>query len=179
MLSRFDGSPPESYRITRNEQGKPACEGGPAFSITHTRDYVACCVADSGDVGVDLEAIDPRRRVARVARRFFSPREADWLDTQPRDRFFMLWVLKEAYGKATGSGVVDAFKSLQCIVEPPRIEILETRTGLPDLRLFELHDNYLAVAGIGASPGELEVERWDAERRDFVVDDGAIEVARN
>jgi phosphopantetheine--protein transferase-like protein len=179
LLSGFDGGSPRSYRITRGEKGKPVCEGGPAISITHAGDYVACCVASSGDVGIDLEVIDPRRQALKVARRFFTALEADWLDTQPRDRFFMLWVLKEAYGKAGGSGVVAALQGLQCIVEPPKIEVLESPAASLCLRLFRLHGSYLAFAAIGGAPGELQVERWDVERGELVVDDDVTEVARN
>ena len=179
MLSRFDAGSPASYRITTGEKGKPVCEGGPAISITHARDFVACCIGTSGDVGIDLEVVDPRRHARKVARRFFSSTEADWLETQPSDRFFMLWVLKEAYGKAKGSGVVEAFQGLQCIVEPPSIEVLEPVAGRPDLRLFRMDDSYLAVASIGSAMGEVEVERWDIDRGGFVVDERATEVARN
>lgn len=179
MLSRFDGGSPASYRIHKGEKGKPVCEGGPAISITHAADYVACCIASSGDVGIDIEMIDPRRHARKVARRFYSAAEADWLDGQQPDRFFMLWVLKEAYGKATGSGVVEAFKGLQCIVEPPRIDVLESGLVSPSLRLFRLHNSYLAVASIGAEPGELTVERRDAGHGEFALDHDAVEVARN
>lgn len=179
MLSRFDGKAPADYRITRSEEGKPVCESGPPISITHTIDYVACCVADSGDVGIDLEVIDLRRHSHKVARRFFSAREADWLDTQPPDRFFMLWVLKEAYGKAMGSGVIGALQGLQCVIEPPRIEVLESGAAAPGLCLFRLDDSYLAVAAIGSALGEVELKRWDADRGDFVVAERATEVARS
>ena len=179
MLSRFDGGSPESYRITSGVRGKPVCEDGPAISITHAGDHVACAISSSGDVGVDLETIDPRRRARKVSRRFFSRAEADWLDKQPRDRFFMLWVLKEAYGKATGSGVVEAFQGLQCLVEPPRIEVLASGEASLDLALFRLHDSYLAVASIGDAPGELIVEHWDVESGEFVADQEVVEVARN
>ena len=138
MLSRFDGGPPASFRIRTGEHGKPVCEGGPAISITHAGDRVACCVAGTGAVGIDLEMIDPRRQADKVARRYFSAAEAAWLEDQPPDRFFMLWTLKEAYGKATGSGIVDAFTGLQCMVEPPRIEVLESGKESPNLSLFSL-----------------------------------------
>ena len=179
MLSRFDGGSPKSYRITSGAQGKPVCEDGPAISITHAGGYVACAISSSGDVGIDLEAIDPRRKVREVSRRFFSATEADWLAEHPSDRFFMLWVLKEAYGKATGSGVVAAFQGLRCLVEPPRIDVLKSGAESADLRLFRLYDSLLAVATVGGVPGELIVQRWDTEHNDFVADKDAVEVARN
>ncbi len=179
LLSRFDGQPPDSYRLTSDERGKPACAGGPAISISHAGDVVACAVAASGEVGVDLEEIDLQRQATRLAHRFFAPAEAKWLDTQAPDRFFMLWVLKEAYGKATGEGVVDAFKGLQCLVEPPRIEVLATEVSPLSLHLLQLDNSFLAIAGIEGAPGELEVERWDDVRGAFVTDDRVIEVARN
>lgn len=179
MLSRIDGQAPESYRLTSNERGKPICAHGPAISISHAGDHVACAVAASGEVGIDLEIIDLQRDAPRLARRFFAPAEADWLETQPPDRFFMLWVLKEAYGKATGDGVVGAFKGLQCTVAPPRIEVLATEVSSLRLRLLRLQDSYLAIAGIAGAPGDLKIERWQQDCDDFAVDDCATEVARN
>ena len=102
--------------------------------------------AHSQDLGIDLEAIDPRRHARKVSRRFFSAVEADWLASQPRDRFFMLWVLKEAYGKATGAGVVAAFQGLQCLVEPPRIDVLESGVSDQFVEIGDMTEVELDVA---------------------------------
>ena len=147
------------------------------MSISHTAEYVACCIADEGQVGIDVEAINLRRHAPRVARRFFSSAEADWLETQPEDRFFALWVLKEAYVKALGCGIFGGVNGLQCIVEPPLIRILKCKEATLGLRLFRTGDNYLGLAGTRGLPEDIRIERRDAAHQNPVDDSHAVLVA--
>lgn len=159
MLSEAGGEAPASYQLITEANGKPVCAGGPAVSITHAGGYVAACLAGEGEIGIDLEVVDLRRHAPKVARRFFSTAEADWLESQPADRFFMLWVLKEAYVKALGAGIFGGLNGLQCVVEPPVIRVLGSAVETLSLRLFELGDSYLAVAATRPLPGDVRVER--------------------
>ena len=86
------------YEIAYNLQGKPYflsnCEI--FFNISHSSNYVACVIGD--------------RPVGRqnLAKRFFDISEAEWIkECDSDERFFRIWTLKEAYGKATGQGVLD------------------------------------------------------------------------
>jgi len=164
LLSRAAQGEPAGFRLVTESNGKPVCEGGPAISISHAGAYVVACVADEGEIGIDLEFVDPGRHAPKVARRFFSAAEADWLATQPGDRFFMLWVLKEAYVKALGCGIFGGLNGLQCIVEPPVIQVLRSAVDGLSLRLFSVEDAYLAVAGTKPLPMEFQVECWDDEK---------------
>ena len=111
-LERWTGEAAVSHRLTTTEQGKPTCIDGPAVSITHSGNLVACAVTGSGDIGIDLEVPRRSRRTTDIARSYFSSEEASWLATQPADRFHMLWVLKEACLKAIGLGLggLDRFR---------------------------------------------------------------------
>ena len=178
MLAEEGGQAAASYRLLASDKGKPVCEGGPAVNISHAGDYVACGITDRGEIGVDIEVVDPHRHAPKVARRFFGEAEAAWLRTQPVDRFFMLWVLKEAYVKALGRGIFEGLNGLQCIVEPPNIRLLESGVDRLSLALFVLKDACLGVASTEALPEDLEVERWD-EAGDVVCEDPlAVLVAR-
>ena len=60
-------------------------------------------------IGVDVEKIRPRR-VDRIAARFFSKREREFLTAQPDEihrlrAFYQIWTRKEAYLKMTGRGL--------------------------------------------------------------------------
>ena len=178
MLSEAGGQAPASYRLVAEDKGKPICVGGPAVSISHAGNHVACCIADRADVGVDIEAIDLRRNAPKVARRFFAPVEADWLDTQPEDRFFMLWVLKEAYVKVLGCGIFGGLDGLQCTIEPPRIHVLQSGLNAPGLALFELNGAYMAVASSEALPDDIGVECRDEAGHVTANDSLAVLVAR-
>jgi 4'-phosphopantetheinyl transferase len=147
-------------------------------SISHAGRHVACCIADRGEVGVDLEVVDLRRHAPTLARRFFAEGEADWLQTQPKDRFFMLWVLKEAYVKALGCGIFGGLNGLQCVIEPPYIRVLDSALDRLDLALFELDGAYLAVASTDGLPDEIGVEFREAAGPVTPADPGVVFVAR-
>ncbi|NJD32783.1 MAG: hypothetical protein FIB04_12970 [Gammaproteobacteria bacterium] len=71
--------------------GKPYCEGGPFFSVSHGTTRVAVAISDDVDLGFDLEEI------ARPL-----PSERDPLDRLRR------WTATEAVLKAAGLGLRDA-----------------------------------------------------------------------
>jgi 4'-phosphopantetheinyl transferase len=153
------------------------CQSGPPLSITHAGGKVACCVAGSGNVGIDLEPVSDRASIAKIAERFFCAAEIDWLREQPMDRFFMLWVLKEAYVKAVGDSIFKGIGRLCCRVEPPGIEVLDELEGVQSLCLFRLGDSYLSVAATEEPLAGVTVQRWDAERAAFVSDEAAQRIA--
>jgi 4'-phosphopantetheinyl transferase len=111
------GVPSPQFRI--NAWGKPELDGaGPKlrFNLTHTRGLAACAVTASGDLGIDVEGVDPAVDGLELARQFFALQEAALLARVPvaqRDVVFCrLWTLKEAFIKAVGQGLsmpLDAF----------------------------------------------------------------------
>ena len=96
---------PEQCPIARTETGKPYFPSCPqiCFSVSHSGPYWACVVTDR-PVGLDLQK-HKGGRLEDIARRFFHPQEADWLETQPRECFFDVWAAKESYVKWTGQGI--------------------------------------------------------------------------
>src|SRR5690349_10355191 len=161
-LEHWTAAPAASHRFRVRESGKPECIGGPAISISHDGTSVACAIAQSGEIGVDVQHVEPRRRTADIARHYFSQAENAWLDTAPPDAFYMLWVLKEAYLKALGSGLAGGLRSLDCRIEPPAIRI-ETAAPVA-LALYAVGSAYLGVAAFGHQHAEIRVERWQPSR---------------
>lgn len=97
-----------------NAWGKPSVlnpegKGRIAFNLSHTQGLVACGIAFTEALGLDVEWIDRRNKWGDIARHTFAPTERAFLEaTQPeqqRDVFFRLWTLKEAYTKARGQGL--------------------------------------------------------------------------
>lgn len=77
------------------------------FNISHSGD-VAMCAVSNCPVGVDVQV--ERDFDEGICRRFFLPREADFVlnesdPCQKREKFFRIWTLKEAYVKMTGGGL--------------------------------------------------------------------------
>lgn len=102
--------------LERPPRGKPYFPDAAEtrFSVSHSGAFWVCAVA-AFEVGVDLQ-----RHVdcpaGRIARRFFHPDEADWLEAHP-DRFFDVWTAKEAYVKFTGRGIGEQFGAFSCIAD--------------------------------------------------------------
>ncbi|NIV18754.1 MAG: 4'-phosphopantetheinyl transferase superfamily protein [Woeseiaceae bacterium] len=164
--------------IDTAENGKPFFRDGPSFSIAHAGSLVACCVTDAGDVGIDLEFADTDRNIAGIAERFFSADEAEWLGTETADRFFMLWVLKEAWVKALGLSIFGNMQEPRFRVEPPVIVAAYSKGRERHQALFRLDGAYLALAASSELPADLAIERWDQSTRSFVVDSEVRQVAR-
>jgi 4'-phosphopantetheinyl transferase len=134
-LSELLERPVGSLRFTLGEHGRPELSQphGAArlrFNLAHTHGLVAAAFALEHDVGIDVEHIDRRVRVAELAPRVFSDAERAGLDAQPsdrarRERFFELWTLKEAYVKAIGKGLAAPLREITferaSASEPPRM----------------------------------------------------------
>ncbi len=93
---------PRPLTLMRTELGKPCFRDYPEchFNLSHSGKWVACVLSDV-PVGVDLQQ---HRRVPDRVIRKFTPEEQGWLQTHPED-FFPLWVKKEAFLKAIGTGL--------------------------------------------------------------------------
>ena len=105
--------------IARTEQGKPYFPQLPRLhcSPSHSGDYFVCALADI-PVGADVQIHQGLRdetpqeaaaRLLRIAKRYFSPAEAEFLQTDTCDRFFRLWTARESYVKLTGQGIDGSF----------------------------------------------------------------------
>jgi len=105
------GLVPEALRFGREARGRPFLQhpGAPDFNLSDTEGGTLVAIAVRGRVGVDLERIDRRPPVARLARRYFAADEVAALaalaEEPARLAFLQLWTAKEASCKATGTGI--------------------------------------------------------------------------
>lgn len=128
--------------IVRPERGRPEFSkpGFPYFSVSHSGDWFGCAVSQRR-IGFDLQFIAEKKDLCRIARRFFCPEEAEYLEKNGCDDFYKLWTAKESYVKYTGTGIDDGFgefsavsppyirRSGGSIVEGVRIKHIETGDG--------------------------------------------------
>jgi 4'-phosphopantetheinyl transferase len=129
MLTEAAGSRP--WRFVKDRHGKLALDpphGEPPlhFNITHSDGIVACATARGISVGIDLEAIDREYDFADVLDSTLAPEERKRFDERSAatraDYFFAIWTLKEAIGKACGTGLGMPFQSTCIDLEPaPRL----------------------------------------------------------
>jgi 4'-phosphopantetheinyl transferase len=177
VLERITGVRATSHKLTTNENGKPVIVNGPSVSIAHSGDTVICAVTDQGDIGIDIEVPGRRRNTKGIADNYFAEDEAAWLATQPNDRFYMLWVLKEAWLKATGSGLAGGLDSLSCIVTPPDIVARIVDHELKGLSLYSADDALIGLATTKATHEKIVINQWDCRSGRFEPNSGARLIA--
>jgi 4'-phosphopantetheinyl transferase len=128
LLGAVLGQAPETLQFQASERGRPelagsAADSGVRFNLSHTRGLVACAIAKTCDVGVDVEQLSRKVELLGVAARVFSPlelRELRALDGDAqRERFFQLWTLKEAYVKAIGKGLAGPLQAISFFPAQP------------------------------------------------------------
>jgi phosphopantetheinyl transferase len=177
-LESWTGEPAASHRLAKTEQGKPTCVDGPAVSITHSGNLVACAVTAYGDIGIDLEVPKRNRRTTDIARSYFSREESSWLATQPADRFHMLWVLKEACLKAIGVGL-GGLNRFRFKVMPPRIEASIADDSIDSVGLYAMGEAFLALATRHFSLQDVKFEYWDPGAESPMTANGFRAIAKS
>ncbi|HEX5046428.1 MAG TPA: 4'-phosphopantetheinyl transferase superfamily protein [Gammaproteobacteria bacterium] len=148
-LQSATGLPAPSHRLRTSVTGKPECVDGPAVSVSHNGPFAACAVAPLGEIGIDVQLPSPKRRTEDIAREHFTAGENEWLRGRPGDAFYMLWVLKEAYLKATGAGLAGGLRSLECSVDGPTIRCRVAAGDTPALALYRIGPGFLGLAATG------------------------------
>ena len=133
-LSEYAPQKPGAWNIIHTEFGKPELADGQlteslCFNLSHSGDRLVLAVCRHPNVGIDIENTGRRRRVEKIADRYFAPAEIDALLTLPEarqlERFYDLWTLKEAYIKARGLGLAIALDSFGFDIEEGKLQLTE------------------------------------------------------
>lgn len=73
------------------------------FSLSHSREWVACVTSSDATLGVDIEVVDSSRDVVGMSEIAFHPSEHAWLLSRPvperLSAFYSLWSAREALFK--------------------------------------------------------------------------------
>lgn len=116
------------------------------FNISHAGKYVVCVVSD-GQVGIDIEG--GREVRLKVAERFFSREECEWIEQGERtQRFLRLWTAREAYGKLVGEGIARTMGQV-CIKCSDSLQIVDNGVLRNEIIIREYtigDDYYIAMA---------------------------------
>ena len=93
--------------------GKPCCNGGPEFNLSHSGDLILLALHPSRPVGVDVEQARPDLDWRPIARRVLPAAETEALErlaaggvsSAAADGFLRAWCRLEAGLKARGLGL--------------------------------------------------------------------------
>lgn len=188
FLSAWTGRTAGSLAFNAGPYGKPALvRGGASFNLSHTRGMVAVAVAAQGEVGVDIEPINPRRTIELdIADRWFSAAEVAQIGSEEaedakRARFMRIWNLKESVIKATGRGLSQELTGFTVTPAgsdtPPTLTIHEEwleRAGDWRLAQWDVDGYVLAAASLNGPPGNLRHLRVTADGLAALADGAPI-----
>ena len=112
-----------TLEVGRTEKGKPYLRNGSDrqsvqgvhFSISHSGGLWACVVA-SCPCGLDLQELR-QADYGRLAARFFTTAEQQYVETAGLLGFYEIWVRREALAKYTGLGFFGMSEHLPCLVD--------------------------------------------------------------
>ena len=175
ILARRVDADPRAIRFEYSVRGKPSLAGiqGCHFNVSHSGSLLACALTSAAPIGVDVERIRPMVDAAAIAKRFFSTAEAERVLSAPQESaaslFFEIWTRKEAFLKATGTGLSRNLQGFTVSSGPGEIPRME-RIAEPDddpalwsLRAFAPAASYAGAVAMRAPIGEVTLRTFHLE----------------
>ncbi len=167
VLSQVAARPPQTWRFVAGAHGKPTLDGGALrFNLSHTRALVAVAVATGGEIGLDVERLDPQRLEPELTERIFAPAERAHLRSlsgaAQTEAAYAFWTLKEAYIKAIGLGLACPLDAFHFGLDPLGIRFSPRLADDPAQWLFRrwrpLPDHLMAIAVKHPAPDRVRVD---------------------
>ncbi len=114
-VSKHLNIPHTKVSFCYGKHGKPLLPKGEAyFNISHSGNYIVCCVDDS-PCGIDIEIIKDRN--LNAAKRFCTDNEMQYINRSVDKNVALLeiWTKKEAYFKSFGCGIATCLTALDTL----------------------------------------------------------------
>ena len=174
LLGKYLHTSPNLIKFEYGDRGKPYLNADSnnclEFNLSHSQDYALYGFTYNYPIGVDLEYLREMKDAAKIARRFFSPQEFQLLDClkseQQQQVFFKLWTAKEAYLKATGTGLADSLTSVDIGLERAEPYLKAIQGSVRELRHWSMYpcvpaQNYVGAIAIKAQITPEQVSYWN------------------
>jgi 4'-phosphopantetheinyl transferase len=154
ILGRYLDIPAERLKIKQPAGGKPVIECGQLeFNLSHSHNLTVIAVSQNLSVGVDIEHT-ARSFDLRPFLRMLAPGESASLMNVPEwarlSAFYALWTRKEAWLKATGTGLGMPLKDFEVSVPPAPPALLWVHGSHHDDAEWTIHDVSTTKAYAGA-----------------------------
>jgi len=138
LLARYLNTDPSTLEFHYGSYGKPFLKDSLIqFNLAHSQHLALYAVTRDRAVGIDVEQVRAVEQLAALVQRFFLPAEARTIQAQP-DLFFQYWTCKEAFLKATGTGL-SKLKDLE--IEQARLKTIPIAARSQQWHLQELAIN--------------------------------------
>ena len=177
LLGGYLSAEPSRLRFRYGRQGKPALAPDSRgddlrFNLAHSNDLALVAIGSGREVGVDLEFMRPDRAAEGIAEHFFAPGEVAALRALPAnlqpEAFFHCWTRKEAYLKATGTGLALPLDRFEVSLVPgERAALLRTEADPLQAARWSLQalfpgPNYVAALAVEGHSWQLRCWQWSA-----------------
>ena len=175
ILSRYLDREPDQLRFCYNAYGKPSLieetsAEGLCFNLSHSHEMALYALTRGREIGVDIEYFRPDVETEKLAKRFFSPREAAVLRTLPehlrKEGFFNCWTRKEAYIKAEGQGMSIPLSTFDVSLTPGEPAALLRTQNHPQetshwsLQALNPEPGYAAALAVKGHNWKLKCWQW-------------------
>ncbi|MFE6077571.1 4'-phosphopantetheinyl transferase family protein [Paenibacillus sp. NPDC057886] len=133
--------------------GKPYVQGGPRFSLSHTKGLcVLAATSSSAELGVDVEWMRPLLRQQAIINRFLTVEEQGYILNgvqKGQERSRLLWEMltrKEAWIKASGQALCGQWRMLNTVDEhSAEMNLVEREGRSYMLRELDVGSGYIAA----------------------------------
>lgn len=160
ILSRYLNKNPSQIQFRLDKYKKPYLmdEGValPCFNISHSADWALIAVSGS-EVGVDAEFINTDFPYANILTDYFTEDEVEFIRHKDTDeRFYLLWTRKEAFAKATGTGLDNTIKYIPSLNGEHFAD--KGLSAMADMYTtsFKLNSHYICSVTSGSCAEELK-----------------------
>ena len=139
VLACYVGLAPEAVEFLRTDKGKPYLpQSDIQFSLSHSGDWALLAVGKIELIGVDIEEVRATRDLYGIAESYYHPHEVAQLQAlngvAQSDYFYRLWTLKEAFFKATGTGISAGLEKIA-------FELADDKISAQIAAVLSEHDN--------------------------------------
>ncbi len=159
-----------------SDRGKPRLaasisDSSLEFNVSHSQEYALYGFTHHNQIGVDLEYLRDMKDAAKIAERFFSPRESQLiasLNSEQQQRiFFKLWTAKEAYLKAIGTGLTGSLDGVDISLDQAGYpSLLAINGNVAAAASWSMHHcipaiNYVASVAIKTNIIKQQINFWN------------------
>jgi 4'-phosphopantetheinyl transferase len=174
ILGNYLNIEPGNLNLKFSPYGKPylankSTEENLTFNVSHTGNFSLLAVTRNRRIGVDIERIRNEASLEAIAKRFFTPEEANQIlllpETLRPEAFFTCWTRKEAFIKAQGEGLSIPLNQFEVTLSPDEIpQLIYSRNsgGHADMwQIYHLEPGAGYIGALAVEGKRLKVVGWD------------------
>lgn len=161
VLASYLNIDPKEIKFSYTKLGKPFIKNSNLFfSLSHRNKYGLLAISKDAEVGVDIEYMKDLQDVVTFSNYSFSEEEKAMIFANEKintETLFTFWTFKEAYIKATGTGLsVDISKiNLADFYHNETINFSYNNNAAWTLKRLDAEDGYKAAFAIKGKVGDI------------------------